>query len=143
MKCLIAGAVICTLAAGAQAASAPDSWAAMTSRPDARWASGRVDDSFSAGSVPRDFFNGADRLSGSTKHEGGEDWAWLAHRGLEGNNTEGKGTEDIGDDRLDDGLGDCTISAAPEPSTWQLLVLGGALLIVVGIKTTRTATIES
>jgi hypothetical protein len=112
MKALIGGAVICTLAAGAQGASAPDSWVAMASRPDAHWVSGDSDASFAARAIASGLTSDADRSIASELER--DDGAVFGD-----DDGGGKGTGGLGDD-----LGGCGISPAPEPSTWLLLAVG-------------------
>ncbi len=106
MRALIGGAVICTLAAGAQGASAPDSWVAVAPRVDT------VDESFAARALAPRFLGDADRST-----------AWELDR----DDGRAFGDDDSGGDAsggLGDGLGGCGISPAPEPSTWLLLAVG-------------------
>jgi len=125
MKALIGGAVICTLAAGAQAASAPDSWVAMASRADAHWVSGNADESFAADARAPRFMGDADRSSASELNRDDE-------KAFGDDDSGGKGSGGLGDD-----LGGCQISLAPEPSTWLLLVIGATSVGLLRIRIAR------
>jgi hypothetical protein len=124
MKNLIAVAVLCALAAGTRAASAPDSWVALASPPEGRSISGESRESFAAGSDERGSWDVAGDGVGRIDADHGDGSVF--------------GNDDSGGTGLDD-LGGCQISATPEPSTWQFLALGVGLLSLLGLGRTRDA----
>ena len=110
MKALMAGAVICTLAAVTHAETPRDSWIAMSAPLDTRATSGDGEESFAAASSAPGIWREADNW----RRIDGDQEFWKP----DGNDRD-RGSDM---DDLD------TVSPAPEPSSLQLIALGAALL---------------
>ena len=129
MQALIAGAVVCAIAAGAQIAHAADSpipvWPAWSAR--SQFDAGEQSFAARATAAPdwRDF-NARDTRKGDDGRDGEENGRWF-DRG-----------DRWGDDDRGDGVG---VSAVPEPSAWHLLALGAVGLGLVRMRMRRVRSI--
>jgi hypothetical protein len=113
MKVVLTAALVCSLATSARAADAPDSWAALSARPQAPFAGTDDARAFSGGSDWRAF-----------KHDDRDGKPWSDHDDDRG---KGLGHGDFGDEG--DDLEKCVLPApVPEPPSWLALAFGAALL---------------